>query len=261
MSALDDAIALVRGVGYGDIIRAAFTKVRDDLASLVASGVTASVVYESREVSSAVDITLVAADSVLQSVTMTAASKAVILPDATTCVEGRPRIIVNAGTNDFAIKKNGGAVLVAAVAAAETYVLRLLDGATAAGEWHIPGAMNLQDGVLTRPVFKDYGEADNALGSVSGAVEIDYEDGNVVSLTMTGAITLTVVKWPASGTAGSLTLYITNGGSAAWTWPAATKWPSGTAPSLTASGRDVIGLTTLDAGTIIDGFDGGLDRS
>lgn len=154
MSAYDTIIGWTRGkTGWMADMIAFATKTRDDIAALVASGVTASLAYEAREVSSAVDITLVAADSVLQSVTMTAASKAVILPDATTCVEGRPRVITNAGSNDFAIKKNGGSVLVAAVAAGATYQVTLVDGATAAGEWHsLQAGPNIVQGKHTQSI-------------------------------------------------------------------------------------------------------------
>jgi hypothetical protein len=131
MSGYQDAIDLK----YGDAWLGVLNGLGQDVADLVGGELTDNLVYGSREISSAVDITLVAGDSVLQAITMTVADKAVILPDATTCVAGRPRIITNAGTNGFAIRKNGGAELVAAVAAGEICELRLIDGATAAGEW------------------------------------------------------------------------------------------------------------------------------
>lgn len=43
-------------------------------------------------------------------------------------------------------------------------------------------------------------------------------------------------------------LIITNGGAATVTWPTSVKWASGTAPTLTASGVDVLTFLTPDGG-------------
>ncbi len=126
-----------QGNEYAAVWEAYFSDVAEHVAGLVAGTLSASDIWAALEQSSAVDITLTAASPHLQSITMTAAAKAVILPDATTLVEGRPWMIHNAGaTNSFAVKKNGGAELVAAVAPGETYRVAVLDNATAAGSWH-----------------------------------------------------------------------------------------------------------------------------
>lgn len=124
----------------------------------------------------------------------------------------------------------------------------------------LTGEVVAADQLVTRPKLKDYSETVNAIGSTGGGTQdVDYALGNVASLTVdTSANTLTVSNWPASGSHGSLTLYITNGGSQTFNWPAAVDWAGGTAPTLTAAGVDVITLTTLDAGTTIYGFAGGL---
>jgi hypothetical protein len=59
---------------------------------------------------------------------------------------------------------------------------------------------------------------------------------------------------PATGNVASLVLDLTNGGSAAVTWWSGVEWASGTAPTLTASGRDVLGFFTHDGGTTWNGF-------
>ncbi len=97
--------------------------------------------------------------------------------------------------------------------------------------------------------MKNYAESVNALGSVSGATTIDYSLGSVVTATATGAITWTVTNPAASGKASSFTLILTNGGSAVQTWMAGTKWPSATAPTLTAAGVDVLSFFTTDGGS------------
>jgi|GEM_PF-3137495 len=111
--------------------------VRDDIADLVGVSLTNNVVYSVASPSSAVDIALTAASGRIQRVTMTAASKSVILPDATTVVGGMPCRITNAGSNTFDVKDFGGTVLMADVAAGSTVTYALADGATQAGVWHV----------------------------------------------------------------------------------------------------------------------------
>jgi hypothetical protein len=105
---------------------------------------------------------------------------------------------------------------------------------------------NFADNVLQRPVLKDYGEVKVAMS----AHAVDLELGNVFTYTLSGGQTVTFTNPPASGTAGSFTMIVTNGGSATLTWPSSVDWPAGTAPALTASGVDLIFFTTIDGGTI-----------
>jgi len=79
---------------------------------------------------------------------------------------------------------------------------------------------------------------------------VDLELGNVFTYTLSGGQTVTFTNPPASGTAGSFTMIVTNGGSATLTWPTTVDWPAATAPTLTASGVDVLFFTTIDGGTI-----------
>jgi len=120
---------------------------------------------------------------------------------------------------------------------------------------------NFVDKVIQRPVVKDYGETVNAIGAIGGGTQdIDLESGNVVTGTVdTSETTFTFSNSPTTGTAGSFTLILTNGGSQTVNWPAAVDWAGGTAPTLTTSGIDVITFTTIDGGTIWYGFAAGLD--
>ena len=117
------------------------------------------------------------------------------------------------------------------------------------------------DQLATRPVMKDYGEAVNAIGSIGGGTQdIDLESGNVVTGTVdTSTTTFTFSNPPATGTSGSFTLILTNGGSQTVNGPAAVDGAGSPAPTLTTSGVDVITFTTIDAGTIWYGFAAGLD--
>jgi len=105
---------------------------------------------------------------------------------------------------------------------------------------------NFADNVLQRPVLKDYAETKVAMA----AHAVDLELGNVFTYTLSGGQTVTFTNPPASGTAGSFTMIVTNGGSATLTWPSSVDWPAATAPALTASGVDLIFFTTIDGGTI-----------
>ena len=118
----------------------------------------------------------------------------------------------------------------------------------------------MDDKTLQKPVLKDYGETVNAIGGTGGGTQdIDFALGNVVSATVdTSANTFTFSNPSASGTPCSFTLILTNGGSQTVNWPASVDWAGGTAPTLTASGVDVLTFFTIDGGTIWYGFAGGL---
>jgi len=123
-------------------------------------------------------------------------------------------------------------------------------------------ALNMQDALLTRPQLKDYSENVNALGNVgTDTYDIDLEDGNVVTCTLTGNPTFTFSNPPGSGDAGSFTLIVTEDASPSITWPASVDWAGGDAPDLTTSGVDIFTFVTVDGGTTWYGFAAGLDMS
>ena len=121
--------------------------------------------------------------------------------------------------------------------------------------------LQMGDNIVQRPVMKDYGETVNAIGAIGGGTQdIDLTLGNVVTGTVdTSTTTFTFSNPPTTGTAGSFTLILTNGGSQTVNWPSAVDWAGSTAPTLTTSGVDVITFTTIDGGTIWYGFAAGLD--
>ena len=115
-------------------------------------------------------------------------------------------------------------------------------------------SINMADNVVQRPVLKDYAETKVAMS----ANDVDLSLGNVQTKTISGAATLTFSNPPASGSAGSFTLLLTNGGSAAVTWPTSVDWPAATAPTLTAAGIDVLVFTTIDGGSTWYGIASGV---
>lgn len=120
----------------------------------------------------------------------------------------------------------------------------------ATGDFTFGGELGMADNLITRPVLQDYGETVNAIGSIGGGTQdIDLESGNVVSGTVdTSTTTFTFSNPPASGTAGSFKLFLTNGGSQTVNWPASVNWAGGTTPTLTNSGVDILTFTTIDGG-------------
>jgi len=77
---------------------------------------------------------------------------------------------------------------------------------------------------------------------------IDPNAGNYFTDTISGVKTYTFTAPSDSTRAYDFVLVLTNGGSAAITWPASIKWPAGTAPTLTASGVDVLAFITDNGG-------------
>tara|TARA_R100000306_G_scaffold17569_1_gene21710 strand:+ start:55 stop:555 length:501 start_codon:yes stop_codon:yes gene_type:complete len=122
------------------------------------------------------------------------------------------------------------------------------------------GTLALADNIVSAPKFKDYSEVVNAIGSTGGGTQdFDLTLGNTATATVdTSANTFTFSNPPATGTAGTLTLILTNGGSQTVNWPGAVDWPGGSAPTLTTSGIDILTFITIDAGTIWYGFGSGI---
>ena len=89
---------------------------------------------------------------------------------------------------------------------------------------------------------------------LSTATEINVSQANYFIRTITTNTTFTVTGTPATGTVASFILDLTNGGAGTITWAYGTVWAGGTAPTLTASGRDVLGFFTHNGGGAYNGF-------
>ena len=115
------------------------------------------------------------------------------------------------------------------------------------------GTVSMADNVISRPRFTDYAETYTTPAISSGTLTLNLENGNVFRVSRNANITtLTISNPPASGNAGSFTLiFDANGTSYTITWPAAVKWPGGTAPTITTtnSRSDMFVFYTNNAGT------------
>ncbi len=122
----------------------------------------------------------------------------------------------------------------------------------------LTGAVDAGDQIISKAVFKDVGETLVTNGTSGSAATIDLENGNFYKITLTANCTLTFSNPPASGTAGSFTLFLVQDGtgSRTVTWPGTVDWADATAPTLTttAAAVDVLTFITLDGGTVWNGF-------
>jgi hypothetical protein len=80
------------------------------------------------------------------------------------------------------------------------------------------------------------------LGSVSGTVTLNLTTATEWTMTIAGATTFAFANDPGANLSQVVFLRLTNGGSYSITWPTSTLFPSGTAPTLTTLGIDVLGL-------------------
>lgn len=94
--------------------------------------------------------------------------------------------------------------------------------------------------------------------TANGTVDIDYDNGNIHELTLTGNINnLTFSNLPVAGKAVEFRIILKQDatGSRLVSWPGAINWQSGSYPTLktAAFAVDVIKLLTIDSGTVIYG--------
>lgn len=110
------------------------------------------------------------------------------------------------------------------------------------------------DKEFARLKLKDYAETVVAKGNLGATPAFDVSTANVQTGTVDQNISSsTMTNWPATGIAGSLTIFLTNGNFTI-VWPTSVDWDGGTAPSLPTAGLTVLTFTSIDAGTIVHGM-------
>ena len=130
----------------------------------------------------------------------------------------------------------------------------------------VDDGISCADTVVSRPRFTDYSETVNAIGTKTAAFNIDLEDGNAQTLTLSGGGTFNIgIINALSSHSSSVRILGTNLGSCTATFYAGAHdgggnkvyWDDGDDTSdnlMTASGTDVVTLTTFDGGTNFYGF-------
>ena len=113
----------------------------------------------------------------------------------------------------------------------------------------INASANFSDNIVQRATLKDTSETVVALGDLGGGTDdLDLSAGNVFTATVSTGTQNTFSNPSASGTCYCFMLILTNSGSQTVNFPNTVT--GGTAPSLTASGTDILMFTTVDGGTI-----------
>jgi len=104
---------------------------------------------------------------------------------------------------------------------------------------------NLSTGGVITGTLKGVKVTLSDLGTLTtGTTTINLATAQVFTATITAANTITVAfsNAPAAGQSQVVLLRLINAGSGTIVWPASTKFTGGTAPTLTASGVDVLGV-------------------
>ena len=132
-------------------------------------------------------------------------------------------------------------------------------GAATFSDVVMTGNMDFQDNDLQAPTLLDYCVKGSALGTVGTLATVDMTTANFFSATLGSATTFAFTNPCTTGDFGGFVLELTNGGSATVTWPASVDFAGGTAPTLTAAGKDLLVFVTRDAGTTYHGMAASLD--
>jgi len=147
-----------------------------------------------------------------------------------------------------------------------TYTLDVFGDGRFVQQLTVDAGIACADTVVSRPRFTDYAETVNAIGTETSAFNIDLEDGNVQTLTMSGGGTFNIgITNALSSHSNSVTILGTNLGSCTASFKAgahdgggnAVYWSDGDDTSnnlMTSSGTDVVTFTTFDGGTNFYGF-------
>jgi len=107
-----------------------------------------------------------------------------------------------------------------------------------------------------------YTETITVDGNITTNFDFEFDSSNVHTATVvSGTPTLGFDGQPPSGVAGTITLILTNGGASAVTWASYVEWPGGSAPALSVTGADIISFLTIDGGSTVYGFVGGINFS
>lgn len=109
------------------------------------------------------------------------------------------------------------------------------------------GKVLRSDGMWNNTSLDPISEKAQALGDTTDNKAIDVSKGAYITCTITGNTTFSFTGVPQTG-ATVVVMQLTNGGAYTITWPSSIKWSGGKAPKFTASGIDIVILTTNDAG-------------
>lgn len=119
-------------------------------------------------------------------------------------------------------------------------------------------AIDFQDQLATRPTLKDYSIQGEILGVVSANATLDLANANFFSATANANLTFSFANASAANTLSGAVLALTNGGAFTIGWDNVA-WSSGSAPTLTSAGLDILVFVSYDGGANWNGMPASLD--
>ena len=159
-------------------------------------------------------------------------------------------------TEPLTIDNDGGAVVVNNATATGSIDLQI--GGTS--ELLVQPALTTLDSPLRINGCFDEAVTNVAI-SGSNVLDIDATAASVFTIALDKNITTFNITLPTSSRSVTLTFIFTNADNSQYTitWPANTKWPNGTSPTMTSTqnNSDVISLSTVSGGSSWFGFTGG----
>lgn len=181
---------------------------------------------------------------------------AVIIPNKT-----KKYTIVNATTGAYTVTAQTASPTLSTVVPQGAITDILVDGANNVkpiAPIALNGALNAAGNVIADVILFQLFETCYVAGNVTGAVALDFANGNHMTMTLTGNVTLsTIANPPPAGILGYIRIEATQNGTGGYTvtHPAAVSWPSNLAPVMTAGAgkKDIWVYTTTDGGVTYNG--------
>lgn len=208
---------------------------QDAVAALLTSGTNVTLTYN--DAGNALQITAAGADAETMRDTIGAA-------------------LVGVGNVTVTVNDAGDTITIATTATANSTDAQLRDRSTHTGTQPASTISDFQSSAQTvgdaRYTRKTLGGAElsTALSATTGTATGDLSAASIFTVTPTGAITLAFSNVPASGTACTVTVIVTQGATAyAVTPPSGTKWMGAAAPTQVASKTCVFTFLTTNGGT------------
>jgi hypothetical protein len=155
---------------------------------------------------------------------------------------------ISNGSSNINIATSAGNVVVAVGGTAAVATFSTTGMVIGGGNLTVGTGTNGNLSGLSYTTSNAYAVTTQVLGSVSGVVTTNLSLGTYLTATTAGATTWNFSNFPASGNTIGVVLELVNGGTAAQTWTNV-RWAGGIAPTLTASGTDVLVFITDDSGS------------
>lgn len=154
---------------------------------------------------------------------------------------------VNNGTAAVTLNTSGAVGVGSSPGYGSSGQVLISGGSSAAPSWGavaVPSSSTIASPTFTGTIYANGSYKGNV--TAMAALDIDCSVGNYFTKTIAGASAFTFSNAPSGSYAFTLELTVTSGSA---TWPAAVKWPSDTAPTLSTGKTSLLMFVTDDSGT------------